>query len=357
MIKRFILFSFIIFLAASAIVSALDIKEGRIKLVLHERTGRFSAYYLTDLSKGIYKPFMLADDPRTTYMSFVIADKVYQMGESSGFKQTIESTPSGAKFVWRSSFAEVTEEFSFLRSASSPVSDGFKITITIKNISERSYSTRTRYLFDTYLGEKSGIHFTTETIDRVSGETVFSQYAMPEYILSPAGEKNENGFSGLQIMLKAEGIDTPERTLLANWKRLNDTVYDYDVKTSSNFNLLPYSVNDSAVCLYYGGRTLQRNQERKIVIAMGNYKEKGFTAETEGMRSEIEAVFDKTLKSTSEISDPDLTVQTDLLTVTDLLDKIDKGLSEQIQISENEIELMKQIIEELNKRKFRYDSE
>ena len=357
MIKRFIPFILVLFLGAAAAGFALDINEGRIKLVLHERTGRFSAYYLTDLSEGMYKPFLLADDPRTTFLSLVIADKVYQMGESSGFKQTIESTTDGAKFVWRSSFAEVTEEFSFLRSPASPIADGLKITVTVKNISERSYDVRARYVFDTYLGEKSNSHFSTETIDRVSGETSFTRFAMPKYVLSVGEEGGEDGFSGLQIMLKGEGIDTPERVVLANWKRLNDTVYDYEVKTSSNFNLLPYSVNDSAVCLYFGEETLERNQSRDLVLALGNYTENGFSADTAGTESEMEAVFDKTLKSAETIADTDLAVQTDLLTVTDLVDKIDKGLDDQIQLSGNEIDLMKQVIEELKKRKIRYDSE
>jgi hypothetical protein len=357
MIKRTVLFICLLVIVTAVVGSALDIKEGRIKLVLHENTGRFSAYYLTDLSKGIYKPFLLTDDPRTTYLSVVLADKVYQMGESSGFKQTIESTSNGAKFVWRSSFAEVSEEFSFLRSPSSPVADGFKITVTIKNISERRYRTRARYLFDTYLGEETNTHFSTETIDRVSGETSFTRFAMPKYVLSPGGEEKENDFRGYQIMLKGEGIDTPERVVLANWKRLNDTVYDYEVKTASNFNLLPYSVNDSAICLYFGEETLERNQSRELVLAMGNYTEDGFSTDSEGVKSDIEAVFDKTLKSSEEIADTDLSVQTDLLTVTDLIDKIDQGLDDRIDISENEIELMNQVIEELKKRKIRYGSE
>lgn len=357
MFKRSVLFILILFLIAAAVVTSLETREGRIKLVLHERSGRFSAYYLTDLSKGLYKPFFLTDDPRTTYLSVMIADTVYQMGESSGFKQTIESTPSGAKFIWRSSFAEVSEEFSFIRSAASPVADGIKITVAVKNISERSYSTRVRYLFDTYLGEKSNIHFSTETIDRVSGETSFTQYAMPQYILSPAGEEAASGFTGFQIMLKGDGIDTPERVVLANWKRLNDTVYDYKIKTASNFNLLPYSVNDGAVSLFYGERTLGRNESRNIVLAMGNYTEGGFSAGTEGIKSEIEAVFDKTLKSSEEIADTGLAVQTDLLTVTDLMNKLDRGIDGQAQLSENEIELVKQVIEELEKRKIRYSSE
>ena len=109
------------------------ISEGRIKLVLHENIGKFSAYYLSDIKEETYTPLFLDQDPRTTSLSIIVGNRVYRMGESSTYRQSVEKTENGARFVWRSSSVEVFEEFEFAYSPRSPIADGFSITITIRN--------------------------------------------------------------------------------------------------------------------------------------------------------------------------------------------------------------------------------
>lgn len=336
-------------------LSSLELKEGRIKIVLHENIGKISAYYLSDISNNKYVSLFLDQDPRTTSLSVIEGNKVYRMGESSDFKQTIESTRDGAKFIWRSSTLEVTEDISFINSASSPVADGILLTISIKNISETTSSLGARYIFDTYLGEDTGTHFTTDTVQKISGETEYNKFNLPSYINSPGDQKNFNGF---QLMLQGNGITKPDKVVLANWKRINDATWDYEVRSNRNFNQLPYSINDSGIALFYNQQNLSPGSSKTITLAFGAYNNQGFTAAKSSTKNEIAEVFNQTMNTASSVNqNTDLSVQTDLLTINELLKKINEEIEAGEAVTDSELEVMSQVLLELKKRKERYSSE
>ena len=350
-----VIIMFLLFFAVSSSLFCLELKEGRIKVVLHENMGRFSVYYLHDLSNNEYTALYLDQDPRTTSLSIIENNKVYRMGESSDFRQVIESTNDGAKFIWRSSSLEVTEELSFINSPSSPVSDGILVTITVTNIAETKRSVGIRYIFDTYLGEENGTHFETGTVKRISGETSYFKYNLPEYINSPSGADR---FEGFQIMLDGSGTTKPDKVVLANWKRMNDATWDYNVKASRNFNQLPYSINDSGIGLYYNQQNITPGSSETVKIAMGAYSSEGFSAEKNSTKSEIADVFNQTMNTGSGGSqDIKLSVQTDLLTINELLKKIDKKIEADDPPTDSEVELIDKVISELTKRKQKYSSD
>ena len=95
-------------------LSALDVADGRVRLSLNEGIGRFVLSCQTSGSTGVYVPLLAAQDPRTTLLSIVVGNKIYRMGESSEFSQKAERVPGGARFVWKSSFIQVTETFTFI---------------------------------------------------------------------------------------------------------------------------------------------------------------------------------------------------------------------------------------------------
>ncbi len=342
----------ILFLTVVQGTFALELKEGRIKIVLHENMGKFSAYYLHDLSANKYTPLFLDQDPRTSSLSIIEDNKVYRMGESSDFRQVIESTAEGAKFIWRSSSLEVTEELSFINSPASPVADGILVTITVTNISETRKSTGIRYIFDTYLGEDKGTHFETAAVNKISGETSYFKYNLPEYVNSPT---EDAAFGGFQIMLDGRGITNPDKVVLANWKRLNDATWDYDVKSSRNFNQLPYSINDSGAALFYNQQDLSPGASRTVTLVVGAYNADGFSADKSTTKSEIADVFNQAINTNpSSGRDTGLSVQTDLLTVNELLKKINREIEAGEMPTDSELELMEQVITELTKRKQKY---
>jgi hypothetical protein len=259
---------------ASAQVWSHELTEGRVRLTLHEGIGRFSLAYLSNTREGAYTPLLVAQDPRTTMLSIVVGNKVYRMGEGSEFAESFEKTATGGRFVWKSSLLTVSEDFSFVSSSASSAADGVRIDLTIRNTSRQDLSVGARYLFDTYLGEASFLHFRTNMLTDVTKELALSGTALPLYWVSPLPNDAEE--LGLQVMTSGEGISVPDRIVFANWKRLSDASWSYTTSSARNFNLLPYSVNDSAVCQYYEPRMLARGTDMTLTLCLGKYNAAGF---------------------------------------------------------------------------------
>ena len=348
--RKFLLAGIILLLGSS--LFGLELKQGRMKVVLHENTGRFSAYYLTDVRRNRYTPFLLDDDPRTSVMSLLVGNKVYRMGESFDFSQSVQKTADGAAFIWKSGFLEIHQEFTFISSAESSLSDGFIITVTIRNIAESPVSVGMRYLFDTYIGEDDEVHFSTPSRASVREELDYTG-SLPDYWVS-TGSRTEP--IALQVMLRGPGITKPDRLILANWKRLNDSSWNYDSSGSRNFNLLPYSINDSAACIYYNPVQIPSGGERVITMVLGQYSAAGF-ALTERTDEEISELYTKTVSSDTSAADPMEIARTDLLTIKDLLDRIDGLIVSGSKVPQDQIDAIAQIVQNLEERKKQHEEQ
>ena len=253
---------------------ALDLAGGRLKLTLYEGIGRFSLSCLTKDQGGTALPLLAPQDPRTTTLSIVVGNKVYRMGESAGFSEKAEKIAGGGRFTWKSSFLQVTETFTFIASAGSTATDGVRIDVGLKNLSERDANIGVRFLFDTYLGESSQVHFRTDTLQQLTHELTLTPADKALYWVSPLAGDAED--MGLQVMVGAPGVTVPDRVVFANWKRLSDASWGYDTSASRNFSLLPYSVNDSAVSQYYDPRPVAKGAETTVTLALGKFNRSGF---------------------------------------------------------------------------------
>ena len=184
-------------------LSALDVADGRVRLSLLQGIGRFVLSCQADGSTGAYVPLLASQDPRTSSLSIVVGNRVYKMGESSEFSEKAEKVPGGARFVWKSSFIQVTETFTFLSALDSNVSTGVRVDLSLKNLSEQDITAGARYLFDTYLGESRGLHFRTSTLAQVSKELTLTTADKAAWWESPLGG-DPDGF-GFQVMLAGPG--------------------------------------------------------------------------------------------------------------------------------------------------------
>ncbi len=265
--RLFALFVVLVSVLAAAPAFGLDVSDGRVRLTLIEGTGRFSISCQQASNGGAYVPLLATQDPRTSTLSVVYGNRIYRMGESSDFLEKAERVPGGARFVWTSAFLQVTETFTFVAALDSTVSTGVRIDLSLRNLSEQDITVGARYLFDTYLGEPSGVHFRTPSMTQMNRELALTPADKTAWWESPlVGDKD--GF-GLQVMLSGEGITVPDRVVFANWKRLSDASWSYDVSAARNFNLLPYSVNDSAVAQYYESRRVPRSGGVTLTLVMG----------------------------------------------------------------------------------------
>jgi hypothetical protein len=91
---------------------------------------------------------------------------------------------------------------------------------------------------------------------------------MIRYWLSPSADAPAE--VGLVCITEGSTVTPPDKIVFANWKRLSDASWDYKTSSSRNFNLMPYSINDSAVCMYYDPVDIPASGSREIVLVLGN---------------------------------------------------------------------------------------
>lgn len=334
-------------------IFSLELSGGKIKCELMKASGRFSLYYLDDISNKTYIPLLFDKDPATTSIVLSLNNKIYTPGDSSFFSQKIvRNNEYSGSFIWTSKLIKVTENFTLIKSVSSTFFDGIKITITLTGLSESTNKVGLSYLFDTYLGERSKIHFITDTGTVINTETSYS-HSYPLYFLSPPEKKS---FKGLQCMLRGPGISVPDTVIFANWKRLKENMWNFKPQISRNFNFLPYSINDSAFALYYDQQDLQKNKNRSISIILGAGTGSTFQGKSQKADiSDVNNLYSKTINTPESGASVEASVKTDLMYVDDLLKKIEKNILYPDQSNKKNLDLMQEIIENLKQHKSFYE--
>ena len=89
---------------------------------------------------------------------------------------------------------------------------------------------------------------------------------------------------------------------------------------------------------------------------MGGFSNSSFSASESIEDSGIGTLFDKTLSTEQDPQNTETSVRTDLIAITDLIKKIDNFLEDPENVTEGEINLIKQILETLKQRKTLYEN-
>jgi len=351
-------------LAAVAVpLGSLEVTNGVVKLTLHEGIGRFSLAGLAQGKGGTSTPLLVAQDPRSSMVSLLVADRVIRLGESSDFLERAEKTDTGARFTWSSKQLVVTETFSFIGAPDSDVASGLRIDLAVKNVSDRDLTAGVRYLFDTWLGEASSLHFRTDKVAGLTHELTVTKGERPAYWVSPLADGPE-GF-GLQCMLTGEGITEPDRVVFANWKRLSDAAWSYTTSAARTFSQAPFSMNDSAVGQYYDPRPIPRGQSLVVTLALGRASPAGLTlkkpvtqlaAAAAPQAPPVTAAVTPPAASAPAV-DPLARIRTDLADLNALLRKIDLLLAATSGIGAEELSVLEQALAALKERTSLYGRE
>lgn len=319
------LFIGLIILYAAVLSPALTISNSETELVINEQNGRFSVYALA--ADGDKTPLLVAEDPRTTMLTVLAGSKIYRMGDSFEFRQAFESTSDTADIVWTSGPLVVTQAFEL---------DGKTLSIEVKveNSSEQDLEVGLRYLLDTYLGEK-GEHFAADGLP-VEKETDYVWVA-PYEIESSDGED-----VSLYVVLSGSGITDPDRVVIANWKRLNDASWTFEANQSRDFNLLPYSINDSAIALYYEPEMVPSSTSKTISFKL-DWRKAGIAYSTS----------DPTVNTGISQADQELvdSLLDEIVAIDALLLAIDKLLSSDADPTEEQLAEIRNTLSNLEERR------
>ena len=286
-LKRLSVFLLSAFCVTFSAVAA-EFTDGQLRLVLHEKSGRFSLYSL-DGGKG--EALFADEDPRTSFLSVVVNDRFYKMGDASAFKIS-QSGGLSPSFIFQSAFMTVTQDFSFIGS------NALKITITLENRGDKQVNAGARYLLDTKLGERLlGNPFTTNR-RTFSTETLITRADGDRYWT----DKNDRvSLSGSFVY--DSSLD-PDSIHIANWKKLSDVSWKAPFQAGRNFSSPPYSIRDTAVCYYFEPAPLGRGERRTFgfILALNNEGNFSFSPASSASSS---------VSSSSAVSVSELAAKTD----------------------------------------------
>lgn len=344
---RRLLLAFTVAVLALSSAWALDVKDGRIRLVVEDRTGRFAVYFLENVAKNTYIPLLYADETRTTYPTVAVDDKYYKLGESGDFRVTVTRNSDGSvRSEYKSSFCVVRMTYKFVRSPGASMTDGVSISFELENVARKDSSIGLRFLLDTWLGEKLPTHFVFESAGALGGEVQLSGDFKDQWLRSQP-ETTGADKATLQVQLKAPAT-VPSSVAAANWKRINDTAWSFESIAARSFTMLPYSINDSAVALYYDPVALRPGAARTIQVILSQATE-GYT------------ITEKTVAVPATISDvavpaatDPLGEMTDLLAVRAVIDAINAAMSSGRLLSDAEMASLEATLKRLEERKGKY---
>lgn len=228
-------------------VTALDLRSGLVRITTDDLTLRPMLYRLTDIAgKSKYEPLWHADDPRTSFIVIDIDGRIYRMGSSQEYQTSQKKIANGIEIEYRSIINRVTQRIEFASFAGSRVANGFSVEIEVENYTSRDIKIMLKEVVDTWLGEKSGNHIALASNPKVIDEMYLTPDSKEPYIVSP-GE-----YASVALLFDSE--PRPDAVVIANWKRLSDSKFAYDSSLMRGFTLSPYSINDSALGLYWNER-------------------------------------------------------------------------------------------------------
>ncbi len=341
-------FAAVLILAASGI-EALELRDGRILLTIDEKTARFTLHYLSDAARNRYVALLYEQEPRTSFPTLSWNGKSYRLGESPDFRFTVRREDENAVIEYRSSFASVRQVFRPVRSAPSSETDGVLIEYAIENLSGSTARAGLRLVWDTYLGEKGKRHFEIDGLGVVSGELSLAGASVPRSAISP-GE----GALGLQMQFAGEGVSRPDRFLVANWKRINDSGWSFEVTPGRSFTLLPYSIDDSAAAVYYEPAELRDGTVRTIRAVLGNRSDSGYAVLPAGGGDSVAIVILPPTGGSSApgaASDPFVTARTDIAALREIIQRIDGILASGKDPSPEQLEELRSLLALIRNRR------
>jgi hypothetical protein len=243
-------------LFCTAVLPALDVRDGLVRVVVDETNGRAILYRLTTVKGSQYESLLFDADARTSFLSISLDGRKIKLGESQEFKLGVKRLSNGAAIEFNSPVLSLIQRIEFVKSTDSRIYNGFKISYEVKNVAQRDSKLALRQIWDTRLGEKSGVHFIANGIARFDTELILQGDTMVPFLVSPG----EN--SSLALIL--DQVARPDIVVVANWKRLSDSTWSYDTPMRG-FSLSPYSINDSALGLYWNEVILKGGASRSFV--------------------------------------------------------------------------------------------
>lgn len=244
MMRHFkIISSLLVVFSMSAAVVAITLEKqvGDFLLQVSDDGGAFNIKH-SPASSGSTNFFVPHDDFATTYFSVMLDDAIYQLrrGSVSSIRLLEEQNGAGLRLGIRNKL-NVNMKFTFVPQFSGDGQGAVKVEIVMENISAETREVALKGVFDTLLGENSGVHFVTARFPYVSTESSFLDMEDLQWV------RSSNGNESVQFLFDGNGITAPSMVALANKDLLTGEIWNPAIKPGRTFNTV-FSYNNSAVC-------------------------------------------------------------------------------------------------------------
>ena len=270
--KRFYLILLILF---PVLLSALSVEKGNLKIVADDETGGYLCYARLS-GESPWFPLMV-ESFTSSYVQIKVNGEDIIPGESKDFTLRFETSDASLAAVFEGDGIVLTEEI-FIREDRRGTAY-FDLSIQLENSSGDSVEGGIRKVLDTTF-IRGNSHFLIGRTS-VEEEEVFEKGNIPGEILSPGSLPGQK----LYVKTAFDDAPGPDRLLLINWNRLDQSSWDYEPAAGTNFNALPFSINDSALGVVWQPLVLKSGASLNVRLAMGP---RDFTLEEEPPAEETE---------------------------------------------------------------------
>jgi hypothetical protein len=281
------------------------------------------------------------DEPPSSYTLIFVDDDLFMFGGDRGvFLKRPVAIGNYIETRWGNDIVHVTLIVQWVQREGTAAQDGILIRYEVENRTDRDVELGLRVLFDTHLAEQTGPHFNLADGTELEYETELTGRTLPRWWeSSDNSDVNGEADEGLRINPALRGtlygrlIDPPQKVLFANYRSLLETPLQFAVEEEHRFHNLPYSINDSAVALFFGPEQVRPGG----VTAFGTIL--GLRGEGEYVLGSEKAILSEKMVRPVEPSQP----KVDADELENLLREM-----ERVRVIRGSVERIDALIEELN---------
>ncbi|MBP7552423.1 MAG: hypothetical protein KA885_03275 [Spirochaetes bacterium] len=242
---------FFLFILNFQIFSEYKITGSLFSLFVDGETSKFILYGRNKIEDKM-SPLLAEDFPPSTYFKFYINKDLVPFGKGGkGRKSEISKVGNDLQYFWSNDVIKIVIVYTLLSSIDKKPADTLLVRMNIENLSDDKYFVGILFCIDTLLGETKRKHFLLNGSTLLNKEAEYKKNIPFTYINS----YSETLKMGINILFDERYIDKPDRIYFTNWKK-GFTDEKYKVKPGVDFDLKPYSLNDSAVFIEYEDMTV-----------------------------------------------------------------------------------------------------
>jgi len=317
-------------------LSALTLEKGNLKIAADDQTGGYLCYARLS-SESAWFP-LYVDSFTSSYLQIDLDGQISIPGNSRDYSLRFEQEESALSVIFEGAKLKVTERISF--EEDSRHTPYFAISLEWENRGNETVEAGIKKVIDTAF-VRGNTHYLVGG-ESIGEETLFTGSSVPASVLSLGSRPGE------KLYLKTR--TPPDRLLMANWNRLDRESWDYEPAKGTNFNALPFSINDSALGYYWLPRAVKRGESVKAAVYLGPFD---FSLEEEKTTTAVESV-----SPYVPVADPDMA----LLHLEEQLEYLDRFLTD-VQtliergenLSQDEILALEDRLEILERKKQDYE--